>query len=354
MDPPTQVRLSRPCAAISRVSLACCALLAGCHAGVYRPGTLPPQYSAPAPVSGAFTNLSQLARAPVDSQQIQPGDVLEVTLSTGLEEEKPQTHALRVDPGGMVNVPLVGGVPVGGLRFPDAEEQIRRASIERGLYRQPQISVLLKERQNNQVRVLGAVNTPGTFELPRTQSDLAAALAAAGGLSEDADTVVEIRRPGRTGDIALASHNSEESSGAVEQIDLAAPDARAQHYVGDGAVVMVMKQPERFVSVLGLVNKPGQFPMPHNQELRLLEALALAGGRQLEVADKVKVIRNLPGRSEPITIALSVRAAKLSAENNLRLAPGDVVSVEETPGTFVLGAVRNLVRFGVTATSTAF
>ncbi len=119
--------------------------------------------------------------------------------------------------------------------------------------------------------------------------------------------------------------------------------------VADGSTVMVMKRTKRYVHVIGLVRKPDQFEMPEDQELRLLDAIAKANGRTLEIADKVRVTRIVPNRPEPVVIEASVSEAKRSAGSNIRLAPGDIVSVEETPVTMVVGTIRDFVRFGFTA-----
>ena len=68
----------------------------------------------------------------------------------------------------------------------------------------------------------------------------------------------------------------------------------------------------------------------------------------MSIADKVHVIRMLPGQSDPSMIIASVRQAKNGSEN-IRLAAGDVVSVEETPTTFVVGTIREFVGFGFSA-----
>jgi polysaccharide export outer membrane protein len=67
------------------------------------------------------------------------------------------------------------------------------------------------------------------------------------------------------------------------------------------------------------------------------------------VADKVTIIRNNPYGPEPIMIAASIREAKRNPAANLSLAPGDLITVEETPTTFVVDAMRNLLRFGFSA-----
>jgi polysaccharide export outer membrane protein len=106
---------------------------------------------------------------------------------------------------------------------------------------------------------------------------------------------------------------------------------------------------------MGLVNRSDQYEIPEDlPEPRLLDALAMAGGQSLSIADKVHVIRQLPGRAEPVVIQASVRAAKADLTSNIQLAAGDVVSVEETPTTFVVGTIKDFVRFGFSSAIPGF
>ncbi len=74
----------------------------------------------------------------------------------------------------------------------------------------------------------------------------------------------------------------------------------------------------------------------------------------MQIADTVRVIRRLPSQKEPIVINVSVSEAKASGDANLRLAPGDLVSVEETPLTAPLGAMKSFIRFGMSSTIPLF
>ena len=85
-----------------------------------------------------------------------------------------------------------------------------------------------------------------------------------------------------------------------------------------------------------------------------MSALAQAGGRTSQLADKVTVIRHLPGQDEPARIVLSVWKAKRNGTHNLRLAPGDVITVEETSVTFVLDMAQRFIRFGLTGSVPMF
>ncbi len=327
--------------------------LAGCQNTNYQAATLPPEFAASRVEGPRKVDLSSLARASAHSQAIYPGDVLEVTIATGIEEKSPESWPLRVSDGGDVGVPLVGAVHVAGLLLPDAEQLIRHECITRRLYRDPQVSVLLRNRKTIRVSVVGAVAKPGTYELPAVNSDLLAALIAAGGLTEEASTIVEIRS---VPDVVAASYTGGDPRQTVAQagsvrVDLIAagrglsPDYR----IDDGSVIMVRELEPTTIQVIGLVRKPDQLEIPPDKEVRLLDAIAMAGGLTQELADKVHVIRNLKNSGQPVVIQASMRDAKRGGAANLLLAPGDVVSVEETPLTFTISTIQNFIRFGFSA-----
>ena len=105
---------------------------------------------------------------------------------------------------------------------------------------------------------------------------------------------------------------------------------------------------------MGLVVKPQQLELPPNQDVRLLDAIAMAGGTKLSLADKVLVIRQSPVGMEPAVIKVSINQAKTDGVSNLLLAHGDVVSVEETPTTFLLGTMNRFIRLGLTSSISLF
>jgi len=336
---------------------------AGCHrSGYYRASSLPPQFMAPRMGSLQNIDLSQIARASGDSERLYAGDVVEVSIATGLEGELAPGWRLRIAEDGRVKVPLVGDVRLAGHELTSAEEAIRVAGIRSGAYVNPQVSVTLFRRRAHRVTVVGAVKEPGTHELPAAGSDVLTAVVAAGGLSEEAGTMIEIRYPASPGVAAnLATFRPDGSRapggsgpGVTVTVDLEQLDDRADLRLPDGATVMVMPRPKRYIHVIGLVKRADQFEIPADQELRLLDAIALAGGRTVSIADKVHVMRHLPDQEEPIVITASVQAAKSDSNSNIRLAAGDVVSVEETPTTFVVGTIRDFVRFGFSSALPGF
>jgi len=309
-------------------------------------------------------DLSRLATYAVSNELIDRGDVLSVTIVTNFSASGTMTTPVRVGDDGMGDVPLIGKVSLAGLEMEDAEQAIVTAGVQSGVFRNPHVTVTMKRQRVNLITVLGAVEEPGVYELPRGSSSLLAAVVAAGGLSDKAGPDVEIQRPLRRGSgglmaplpdgsrVQLTSFTEEtDLSGKTVRVNLAsaAKEGKGGYYLDDGDVVTVRERDAQYIHVMGLVREPGQYELPLNQDVYLLNALAMAGGRSLQVADNVWVIRRLPGQDKPERIRVSVREAKLSDEANLRLTGGDTVSVEETPLTFVVDTLGRFVRIGMSS-----
>lgn len=365
----------RRCRSKSGLCLALCAALAAasCQNGVvYDAASLPQEFRVGPTATVDRINLNRLAAPSASQRLIGQGDLLELMVATGYESNRVQTVLVRVDDQGAINVPLIGQVAVGGLDPAEAEANVAAMAVDRGVYRQPYVTLTIKRKRENRITVVGAVDEPGVYELAAGGSDLLGALAAAGGLSEDAGLEVEVLRKGHPDEpgpqlppssdsiagaalTGYAHPAAEPPAPAVLRVNLAevSPQAEADYHLNDGDVVMVFPQEPRFVHVLGLVRKPDQFKIPPGKDLHLLDALALAGGRTMQLADKVRIMRHLDGEP-PVVIDASVREAKTNAAANVRLAPGDVVSVEETTGTFVMDMLRSFMRFGFSISSPVF
>jgi polysaccharide export outer membrane protein len=338
---------------------------------------LPAECLAPSPVNAETINLAGLAETAVSSEIIQLGDVLEISMVTDYEKMASTSTPVRVANDGTIVVPLVGKVGVVGLEVEQAEQLITAESIARGVYRNPCITLTMKQCRTNKITVVGAVDKPGTVELPRASSSLLNALVAAGGLNKDADSEVEIRRTDarnlppnqftagnmqaadRNGNNLVPASYQQDQSGpgplSVTKVNLNSVAAGAEKLpdLREGDVVYVAKRSPKPFYVIGLVRKPGEFPFPINQEIRVLDAIALAGGCSNALAEDVLVIRRQPGRAEPIRISIGLQAAK-QGQDNVALAPGDTVSVEQTPATAVVDFFQNFLRFGFGASMSMF
>lgn len=293
------------------------------------------------------------------------GDVLDVSVSAGPGHR--DQWSLRVENQGTINIPYgIGPIPVAGQAPEEVEAQITQAGMQRGVYRAPAVNVSVKRKRMITVTVLGAVNSPGVKSLPPNNTDLLSILVAAGGLAKDAGTNVEIQnvidmsqrnqesiaRGGVPGVITPTGYASGGGAPKSVRVDLvsAATKGTNGYYVGDGGVVMVEKRDLKDVSVSGLVRKPGPIEFPQGKDFYLLDALTSAGWVSTQVADKVYVIRQAPGDTgTPSVIQCSIARAKHDPSHNLRLAPGDIVTVEHSPLTVVMEAL-NIIRVGFNLT----
>jgi polysaccharide export outer membrane protein len=118
--------------------------------------------------------------SPIDGYQIQPGDILAVSVwrEPDLERE------VLVRPDGGFAFPLAGDVRAEGRTV----DQLREALVEK-LTRyvpDPVVTVSLQQMTGNRIYVLGRVQRPGEFNVVRPVSVLQA-LAMAGGLTPYAD-----------------------------------------------------------------------------------------------------------------------------------------------------------------------
>jgi len=365
------------------------ALLVGCQSAAYRAGQLPHEFRAASAKSSQSINLDQIAAPGASEDILAVGDLLEISVATGRDEEKRNAVLTRVADDGTVDVPVIGPVPVAGLEAFDASQNIVNLAIERGMYLHPIVTVEIKSKAVNRITVLGAVLTPGVHKLPRGGSDLVSALAAAGGLADDAGTEVEIIRqpkfgfvaqdssapasaPTESSEIQLAAYQHIGRSPALSarkhqtpgwigakkiQLDLALGNlpSSTDYRLNDRDIVRVVPRNKEMIYIAGLVRKPGQFELPLDQDMHLLDAVALAGGRSSPVADKVFVIRRLPDRPQPLVIEASLAKAKHNGLENLRLTAGDTITLEQTPVTTVVDTISKFFRLSIgVASGTVF
>ncbi|TWT87105.1 SLBB domain protein [Pseudobythopirellula maris] len=342
-------------------------VLTGCQSARYAAGSLPAEYLADAKPGSHQIQLAGSSEAASSSNKIVADDLLAIRVVTGAREEPSEPFLVRVEADGRVNVPVVGAVPVVGVDTSEAGRRIAAAAVDRRVYRSPNVTVAVEEQATHRVTVLGAVAEPGVHEIPRGNCDVITAIASAGGTTEEAGTVVEVKHastPGGTlfagaaeGGVQQVAYQ-EPSGPVVERIDLAmaSPQQRTKQRLSDSDVVMVLPREKETVHVTGLVTRPDQFELPRDQPLRVLDAIAMAGGITTPVADKVLVIRHIDAHSEPITIGVSMARAKRDGRENLVLRSGDLVSVESTVATTVTGVMKDFFRItmGVSSQLTAF
>lgn len=145
-------------------------------------------------MSAALTGGIASVRAPAESiaaVRVRPSsmkdyrigaeDLLEVQVF-GVDQ---LSRTVRVNSNGLVSLPLVGTLQVGGMTAQEAEGLIA-AKLATDYLQDPQVSLFIKEYTTQRVTIEGAVNKPGIYPL-RGETTLLRTIAIAGGQASLAD-----------------------------------------------------------------------------------------------------------------------------------------------------------------------
>jgi polysaccharide export outer membrane protein len=102
----------------------------------------------------------------------------------------------------------------------------------------------------------------------------------------------------------------------------------------EGDSVIVEAPSTQYVSVVGLVRAPGNFPYPPDTQLHLIRAVAMAGGLDLTADPQYVSVYRLSADGAVASLRVHLvdpgNEAQLTEVLALPLKPGDVVSVEHT------------------------
>ena len=113
--------------------------------------------------------------------RIGPEDLIEIQVF-GVDQ---LTRTVRVNSRGLISLPLVGNLEVGGLTSQQAESLVV-ARLAENFLQNPQVSLFIREYTSQRVTIEGAVNKPGVYPL-RGPTTLLQSLAVAGGQASLSD-----------------------------------------------------------------------------------------------------------------------------------------------------------------------
>jgi polysaccharide export outer membrane protein len=236
--------------------------------------------------------------------------------------------AIRIESDGWINLPLAGRVKAGGM----TASQLEQAIVERlkAYLEQPQVSIDITEMKSQPVSVLGAVKSPGVYQL-RGPKSLVEVLSLAGGVEADAGYSVRISR--RVSEGALPLPNAQrDDTGEFVVAEVALEDVMDGRHAASTLAIqphdVIMAPRARLVYAIGEVKKPGGFVLREKQTVSVLQVLALAEGLSRTAGGgSARVLRPNPagGRREEIPVNLNRLMAGKCADVALR--PDDILFV---------------------------
>ncbi len=238
---------------------------------------------------------------------LSPGDVIEFAVY-GVPE---MTQRVRLNSNGVVYLPLLNEIPLGGLTPEEAQKKLEDELVSGGFLRSPHVTVTVVEYANG-ISLLGEVARPGVYPAggARRLYDI---IAAAGGLTQSAGSLVTI------------SHAKQPDK--PEAINITRDPSRspeANILVSPGDTVVVSKA--GVIYVVGEVVQPSGFIMDDGGTFTVLKAIAMARGvtRSAKMSG-TKVIRKNDKGFQEIPVPLEkIMSAKA---NDIELRPDDIVFV---------------------------
>ena len=301
--------------------------------------------------SQSFPQIISPPRAPtvpagdnLPAQRIGPNDLIAVSVYDAPE----LTRNVRVGADGMIRLPMVKKqIKAEGLMPGELELAIAAELKTSQLLVDPVVTVTMAEYHSHPVSVAGAVKNPVTFQAnaPVTLLD---AITRAGGLNKEAGLEILVSRtknlPGQDKPLVLTQRIPVKGL-----IDAANPELNVILVGGEEVRVPEIGR----VYVVGMIKKPGAFPMQDSAETTVLQMLALAEGLSGVSGEQAFIYRR-EGNGSKNEIPVSLKNIMLRKSPDVPLQANDILYIPENKNRKMgLAALEKLLLFGSTAGATA-
>ncbi len=296
------------------------------HARAQAPA--PPPLSPPPATSTASTTGVQAVKTSTENlYRIGPGDVLDIRVFN-----RPQLSrdSVRVDGRGMIRMPLIEGEIQAACR---TENELAKEIFSRYLkyYKNPHVDVFVKDYQSAPVAIIGAVNSPGRFQLQR-RVRLLELLSFANGPADRAGRTINVVHAGQVSGCNEVNQMEDASlSGFVAYSlnDTLQGEAKANPFVQPGDIITVPEADQ--IYVVGNVFKPSSIPL--KEPITVTRAIAMAGGTMRDTkSDRIRIIRQLPNATTKNEIYVDLKAIEKKQAEDIVLQPNDIVDVPTSSG----------------------
>jgi polysaccharide export outer membrane protein len=227
------------------------------------------------------------------------------------------TTTARVAADGKITFPMLGEVSADGLTAFELER--RMAQLLERYFKNPQVSVLIKEHQSRQVSILGAVVRTTSVELVG-RTTLLQAITTAGGITKDA-----------AGGIVITRTNDDGTTRPIKiRIEDLMSDPQNNVLLEPGDIVYVQVDQETTIYVTGQVKSPGALKVMESRIPTLTQALAQAGGFTDRARGGKVLIRRREENGEEKVFEIDANDIYRGKKKDFPLRGNDVIFVPET------------------------
>lgn len=260
------------------------------------------------------------------SYRIGPGDVLDIRVDKHPELSREQ---VRVDNNGTIRMPRISAeLKAACVTEVGLAEAIKKQYLS--FLRNPGVEVFVKEYNSQPVAVIGAVNTPGRFQLQRPVR-LLELLTYVNGPSLAAGQHVHVVHTGAAiaCDVMSDTPVAENGFAAYRLESTLRADDQSNPYLRPGDIVRIPDAAQVFI--LGNVKEPQAIAL--REPITLTRAIAMAKG-VLPGSDtnKVRIIRQQEGLTKPLEIVVNLSAINKRQADDILLQPNDMVEVPGVGG----------------------
>lgn len=257
--------------------------------------------------------------------KIGPGDVIDISVT-----QSPQLTrtGVRVNNQGTIQLSMLDEEIPAACRTEKELAELVKERYKKFLLN-PNVLVTIQQFNSSPVAVIGAVNTPGRFQLQRPLR-IAELLAFVNGTSARAGNSIEIMRnrslpycngselvtPEVTGDEFISLNLAEVFSGGET----------ANPYVKAGDIIRVGEAVISQAYIIGNVKSAKAIPL--NEPITLSRAIAMADGLAPEAqADKIVIRREVKGSLTRTEIVANLKQIKLQKIDDILLQANDIIEV---------------------------
>lgn len=262
-----------------------------------------------------FSGLSFAQEQYVSEYKIGPKDLLEITV-IGFED---LNRRYRVSEEGKITLPYLGEVEVQGLSRSELEKKLADLLREKYL-ENPQVAVLIAEYQSRKAFLIGAVTTPGPYEL-MGRLTLLKIISQAGGLTTDAGNEIIVMRQmpdGTKTSLKISVEDLILKGDASLDIPLQADD-----------IVTIPVDRTIQIYITGQVRTPGALSVRKSNIPTLLRAIAQAGGFAERASKGGVIIKRIDATGKETEIRVNVDDIIKGKKKDIQLQENDVIIVPE-------------------------
>lgn len=258
----------------------------------------------------------------IERYRVGPGDTLNISVFRVDE----LTKSYSVSANGQILLPLLGLINIQGLRL-DQVEDLLEQELGKELLNDPQVTAVIESYRPRNVTLVGAVKSPGLYQLSGN-ANLYELLSQAGGISKEAGDYLYIRTTQKNEQndtlrpivlSVLVSDIYDPLSNKAFQVQ----QRLKQLVLNDSDWVAVEEAGSVFVD--GRIKSPGKYGIAG--DLTMLQLLASTGGPTFSGSPrKIRVVRKLPDGSRKV---LRVNAQKIRALKvpDFKFEKGDIVTI---------------------------